>query len=423
MSKDEARAEKARCIEEAQRINSANADPETGLLSAEAQKQFDTLVYRARVCDGHIATAGFQGNSHQNGTAAFVNVKTGETVHALAHGDHLSAGNVGRNSQWQLGGGNTNRLSVGETIRQLVTGEGGSPEFSANITGSDTGGGYLGSEIFSRDVLDLARSASVVSRAGARTIPLDTNALHMARLTQDVTAHWRGETAPIPSSEVAFNRISLKPRVVAALTTLSVELLEDASNAAEVIENSITNALGLALDYAALFGTGAEEQPQGLFNVSGVNAETSVGTPDDYAKVTSAVRQILTANYAGDVPALAWLGHPRDFATYDGLTDTTGQPLRPTPWASQLRPLSSTSFPIETGATSMIVGDFSQVLIGMRTSGVRIEMFRSGTTTDVGGTSRNAVSEMMVHIRAYMRADVAVMRPSWFTKLTGVTAA
>jgi hypothetical protein len=58
----------------------------------------------------------------------------------------------------------------------------------------------------------------------------------------------------------------------------------------------------------------------------------------------------------------------------------------------------------------------------MRTSGVRLEVFREGSVTDTASVTHNAVTEMKVHIRAYMRADVAVMRPTWFTRLTGVTA-
>lgn len=442
MTAAQAAAERDNCIEKARALNEERADPETGMLSDEDQQVFNTLVYRAEVCSQHREQAlrdGFEKSVQRGsgsmerkmkahdevtsgdsrpGVAAFINTRTGEKVFALSHGDRLSEGNF-------AGFGSSSRLGVGETVRQLALGEGGSAEFAANVSGSDSAGGYLATPEFSRDVLDLARSASVVSRAGARTVELSSNELHLARLTQDATAVWRQEGEAIASSDLAFDRVTLRPRTVAALCTLSVELLEDAGNASQVVENSLTQALGLALDRAALFGNGAEAEPLGLFSTSGVNTVASVGTPDDYADVTSAVRQILTANYPGDPAALAWLGHPRDFATFDGLTDSTGQPLRPTPWASQLRPLSTTTFPIAAGdsSTSMVVGDFSQLVLGMRTSGVRIEVFRSGSVTDTASVTRNAVSEMLVHIRAYLRADVAVMRPAWFTKLTGVTAA
>ena len=88
--------------------------------------------------------------------------------------------------------------------------------------------------------------------------------------------------------------------------------------------------------------------------------------------------------------------NPRDGATYDGLADTTGQPLRPTPWAADLRRFSTTSISTTEGGSSdesyMLVGDFRQCLVGMRTSGINLEVLREGTVTDSSGESWNATS-------------------------------
>ncbi len=65
----------------------------------------------------------------------------------------------------------------------------------------------------------------------------------------------------------------------------------------------------------------------------------------------------------------------------------------------------------------MIVGDFSQVLIGMRTSGVRIQVLDAGA---VGST--NAVSQMLRWVRAFLRADMVLMQETFFSKLAGVQA-
>ena len=88
--------------------------------------------------------------------------------------------------------------------------------------------------------------------------------------------------------------------------------------------------------------------------------------------------------------------NPRDGATYDGLADTTGQPLRPTPWAADLRRFSTTSISTTEGGSSdesyMLVGDFRQCLVGMRTSGINLEVLREGTVTDSSGESWNATA-------------------------------
>ena len=123
---------------------------------------------------------------------------------------------------------------------------------------------------------------------------------------------------------------------------------------------------------------------------------------------------------------MAWISNPRDGATYDGLADTTGQPLRPTPWAADLRRFSTTSISTTEGGggneSYMRVGDFRQCLVGMRTSGINLEVLREGTVTDASGDSWNATTQLLRHVRAYMRVDVALLRPTWFTVLSGVTA-
>ncbi len=42
--------------------------------------------------------------------------------------------------------------------------------------------------------------------------------------------------------------------------------------------------------------------------------------------------------------------------------------------------------------------------------------------TDSAGVTHNAASELKKLIVAYMRADIGVLRPTWLTKLSGVTA-
>src|SRR5690606_10102703 len=129
------------------------------------------------------------------------------------------------------------------------------------------------------------------------------------------------------------------------------------------------------------------------------------------------VAAILGANYDGEVSSLAWIAHPTLGGVYDKLVDGEDRPLPPTPWAAALRRLYTTSL----GTDTMLVGDFSQLLIGQRFSGLKIEVLPAGTVIDDASVTHNAVAEMKRFIRAYLRVDFAVMRPTWFNALTGVT--
>ena len=182
----------------------------------------------------------------------------------------------------------------------------------------------------------------------------------------------------------------------------------------------------MALDQAALSGSGTGSEPTGIRNVSGINTISGVGTPADYGKFSLAVGDIMGANYPGEVSNLSWVNAPRTDDTLDGLTDTTGQPLAMTPRVAQLQRYLTTSLPTNEGSGTdesvSIVGDFSQLILGLRTSGVVIRVLDAGTVTDGSGTTINANTQLMRHVVAYLRADVAVTRPSWFTELSGITA-
>jgi HK97 family phage major capsid protein len=349
--------------------------------------------------------------------AEFLDVSTGLPVRALSNSQRVS---------------NADEISPGRVVASMLLNDADIMNhnereiFAQQSGGSDTGGGYLLPSPVSERFVDLARSASVCMRAGAQTLAMDTNELSIARLTQDPSQVWREELVAVTSSDVQFDKITLRPKVIAAIIPVSIELLEDASNAASIIESSLQAQLGLKLDQAILSGTGASAEPTGIRNHADVNSITSVGTPTSYSHLTSAIKSIFEANYDRELSEMAWISNPRDGATYDGLADTTGQPLRPTPWAADLRRFSTTSISTTEGGggneSYMLVGDFRQCLVGMRTSGINLEVLREGTVTDASGDSWNATTQLLRHVRAYMRVDVALLRPTWFTVLSGVTA-
>lgn len=326
--------------------------------------------------------------------------------------------------------GDEPRATVGGVLASILTGRNdfASPgQVQAAITGNDSGGGYLINPELSSQVIDLARSASVAMRAGALTVPMESSELNIARLTGDPTGYWRAEGTEVKSSDLTFDRVTLRPKMLAAIVPITIELLEDAANAASIIEQALMAALGLELDRAILFGPGSESKPKGIAEFDDVNKVAGVGTPADYTKVSSAVGDIYNANYDGEGSSLSWIMHPRDAETYDGLTDTTGQPLNPTPWAAELKRLTTSSLPTDEGAGSnesfSILGDFSQCIVGTRTSGVRVQILDSGQVTDSAGNVHNAASQLKKLIVAHLRADVALLRPTWFSLLEGITAA
>jgi len=338
------------------------------------------------------------------------------------HGREVRALNRGERLSGDLAPG-----SIGRQIAALVCGrvsELPPEERSGMLSSTDTSGGYLLGSPVSGAVIDLARSASVCIAAGAQTVPITTSELTLARLTGDGAAHWRGEGVAVQSTDLTFGAVTLRPKTLACIIPISVELAADAPNVGQLIEGALQKSMGLALDQAALLGTGAGEQPLGIVNYPGINSVTSVGTPADYDKVREAVGKIITANYAGGVEGLAWINSPRTAEDYDGIEDGDGNPIVLSPWTAKLQRFVTTSIPITLvgGAESVgIIGDFTQLVFGIRQQ-LMIRILDSGSVTDSSGTTWNAASQLMRLVVAYLRADTCLLQPAHFCKLTGITS-
>jgi HK97 family phage major capsid protein len=120
-------------------------------------------------------------------------------------------------------------------------------------------------------VIDLARNASVVNRAGATTVPTASVSLKLARLTSEGSPAWKTENAAITDADMVLDSVTFTPRTLVRSVKLPVELFEDADPSSEgVIARSFAAQIGLELDRVALLGTGTAPEPRGVVNQSGV---------------------------------------------------------------------------------------------------------------------------------------------------------
>ena len=313
--------------------------------------------------------------------------------------------------------------SFGKFMRGVVTGnwDGASAEFRAASEGSGSAGGFLLPETISRDLIDLARNQSVLIRGGMLTLTMPTPEMRIVRQTSDVTGAWRGEHIAIDESEPQFEPLTLRAVTLAAMTRVSIELIEDSPAFGGIIESSIAAALALELDRVGVFGTGVGE-PLGIVNTDGIG-EVSMGVNGaaftNYDPFLDGIELVDIAN--GTAGAVAY--SPRTKRALAGLKtglSNDNTPLMPPADFTNLMRLSSNQFPTDetqgssTNASTALLGDYSQAVFGIR-SGLRVEATRLGDTS--------AFSQLEVLIRGYLRADIAVLRPAHFVKITGIIPA
>lgn len=261
-------------------------------------------------------------------------------------------------------------------------------------------------------MVDLARSKSRVVQAGARTIPMPSRDLQIAKVVSAPTPAWRAENQNITAGKMQFDGVRLHARTLAVLATVPNELLEDAPNAGAILEENLTSELALELDRVALFGTGSAEEPKGLQNWTGINTRGSIGTPDNYDDFSLAVQDLMTANADGPFSVIY---SPRTWGTLDRLKSSADdQPLQPPESYRELRKFQTSQVPDTLGGGSnesvAFVGDYAWLWIGVR----KEIMIRLSEHVNF---DKNQTT-----VRGLMRVDVAVVRPSFFTLMSGITA-
>jgi HK97 family phage major capsid protein len=108
---------------------------------------------------------------------------------------------------------------------------------------------------------------------------------------------------------------------------------------------------------------------------------------------------------------------PRTWGTVTGLKEgTTNAPLRGPDFFEKMRKLTSTQVSVtETQgssnvASTVFMGDWSQVILGVRTS-PRIELSRE---------AGDSFTRLHVLLRLYARVDWAVLQPKWMTRIVGL---
>ena len=314
-----------------------------------------------------------------------------------------------------------NGPGLGAYIRGICTGRwSGAEELRALAEGS-TPGSYLVPTPLAGYYIDLVRNATQVIRAGAMTVPFEAATYKIARQTGDVTSAWKAENAAITFSDANFDVVTFTANTLVAGCKLSIEVVEDAPNIDAIVGQSITKSLALALDYAALYGSGSSNQPKGIRNQTNV-VVTDLGAASgytlvDFSKFSTGISTLMGNNFNGPFSILY---SARTAGELDNLQDTLHQPLRQPDLVSAARKFVTNQIPNNlthgsaNTASDAFIGQFDQCMIGMRT-GMVMEISR--VAADSTGS---AFTNAQVWVRAYLRADVQLAHPLAFNVLTGI---
>ena len=136
--------------------------------------------------------------------------------------------------------------------------------------------------------IDVLRNASSVMRAGATTLNGLSGDVRIPKKLTASTAAWIAtEGGAAAESEMTVGNIAMTPKTLGAFTDITRQLMIQSSMDVErLVRDDLAQALALAIDLAALEGSGAAGQPTGVLNASGVTkVATFAGVNPTFAEV------------------------------------------------------------------------------------------------------------------------------------------
>lgn len=198
---------------------------------------------------------------------------------------------------------------------QKVMGEVRQMSRAAVATGSNAN--ILTTDHLADRFIDNLRNQSSLLRAGVTVMEGLSSDIEIPGGDQNIAAAWlASEGANAAESVPTFRKVTMSPKDVAAYTDVTRRMLQQSTIAIEAyIRAQLIEAHRIAIDYAGVYGSGADGIPEGLVNTTGIGSVTfaTENQPTRNEIIDMEVLVDLT-NRAGDVTHLGnsqMYGHMR----------------------------------------------------------------------------------------------------------------
>lgn len=190
--------------------------------------------------------------------------------------------------------------------------------------GTPTAGGNLVStDLLAASFIDLLRNRMVMTRLGARTLTGLVGDIAIPRQSGGGTAYWVAESGAPTESQQTVDQVTMQPKTVGAYTDFSRKLmLQSSIDVESMVRGDLAMVLGLEIDRAALYGTGAANQPSGLKIATGLNTSDFAANTPTFAEIIGL--ETLVAADNADIGTLAYLVNATGRGALKGVAKDTG---------------------------------------------------------------------------------------------------
>jgi HK97 family phage major capsid protein len=137
------------------------------------------------------------------------------------------------------------------------------------VVGTPTAGGNLvATDLLAGSFIEVLRNAMVLPGLGTQMLTGLVGNVAIPKQTGAATAYWVAESNAPTESQQTIGQVAMSPKTVGAYTEISRKLLLQSSIDVEsMVQTDLAAVLGLAIQQAAISGTGTSNQPAGLLTL------------------------------------------------------------------------------------------------------------------------------------------------------------
>lgn len=242
--------------------------------------------------------------------------------------------------------------------------------------GTNNAGGYtVATEL--RGFIDILRNAMVIDAAGAQFLSGLVGNIAIPKLSGSGTAYWVAENTAPDESQQTLAQVAMAPKTVAAFTDISRRLmLQSSIDVENMVTTDLAKLIGLAMQQAAINGTGADGQPSGI--LTRISTPTIVGGTNGAAPTWAHIVGLETAvaSSNADIGSLGYLTNAKvrgKLKTTEKYSTTNGQSI----WGDGNLPLNGYAGHVTNAvpsnltkgsssvASAIIFGNFADLIVGM----------------------------------------------------------
>ena len=298
---------------------------------------------------------------------------------------------------------------------------------------ANTGGNIVATDLRADDFIEALRNNTVMVGLGVQVLSGLVGDVAIPRRSGVAsTGYLSSETTAISQAESTFDQISMTPKTLATMSKFSRNMLIQATPGIEqLVRNDLSEGINVGLDLGILNGTGSSGQPTGIMQTSGIGS-VAMGTNGGAITVDALVdleTALMEDNASVNADSISYVTNAKVMGAIKKLKTSGGEYLvnnnlqalgrGATPIAVNGYPLAMTNqvpSNLTKGSTSgscsaVVLGDFSQAILGLFGGGVEITV----------GEDSDDFAKNLTSVKAVVAFDVAVRHAQSFAAILDVT--